>query len=622
MKPFILLCCQISLFWGGTVFCFAQNSSLDGLKKQLKQNPAKDSILMELAQANKLMGTYWQTIQPSEAINYFKQSLETYKEAGNKEEVVQIHQMIATAYYYLNDYDKQLFHLKKALQDALGLDNAELEINILYQIMKAYCYLNNYELAWEYSLLALQESHNHDQCMLDKIMIVQAEIEFQKGNYQTSLELNQNILAHVPDDGPAQVKITCLCNTAACLIELKRYNYARMMLEKCTAISHPDDDTLDNYRILQLMIVLDSKTGDYVNAFRRQRQLEQLTAKKYSLEQVQKTLDAVLQAEIQQLNKKMAYLKSVYLKQNNQVAKTNSILIILIVVACGGSFFIVLLIHSLKKFKLEKIRFTDDHTMLIEKQNNILIKYKSLWQKKESLKGINNNLVASNRSKTELFKAISHDLQMPLIQLQHLLTNLMTDVSEEQFRQATAGLTCMVGDISLLLENLLQWSKYQSQGIHAKRQYTEVTALINEIMGLQKYCAAEKKIDLSNTLQQKIFVYADEEMVKSLLKTILQNIVKLSEPDATIVISGNKDKQNGWLQINYTGQMPLKQTFLQQSQAVDYESETTELGKAIIFGWMLCHTLMKANNGNIFAENISDDSFQVILRVPLEEIRI
>ena len=621
MKLNILRCWQTGFCFLVTLSCLAQNPSLDGLKHFLKQHPAKDSILVELAQANQQMGSCWQTVQPSEAIHYFKQSLEEYKEAGKKEEAVHVHQLIAASYYYLNDYEKQLFHLKRALQDALELNSAALEINLLHQISKVYCYLNNYESAMEFCLMALQESHNHNQWMLEEIMIGQAEIEFQKGNFQTSMELNNKALARVSEKEQKQLEMTCLCNIAGCLIELKRYNYARMILRKCMAISHPDDDS-DNYRALQLMTVVESKTGNFKTAFQLQRQLEQITAKKHSLEQLKKTSDTVLQAEMEQLNRKLTCLQTIYHEQNSQTAQTNTLLIVLIVAAGGGVFFFAIVKHSFKSLKLEKIQFTNEQTTIVEKQNSLSSKYQSLLQKKDTLQDINNSLTVLNRAKTELFKAISHDLQTPLIQLQQNLTHLMNGMSEDQFRQATAGLTNKVGDISLLLENLLQWSKFQSQGIQAKPQYTDLTALLNDVVDIQKYSAAEKKINLTNALDQRIFVYADEEMVKTLLKTILQNIVKLSEPDATIAISGNKDKQNGWLQINYTGQMPLKQTFLQQSQTANYGSKTTELGKAIILGWMLCRTLVKINNGSINVEDISDESFQVDLRFPLEGVKV
>ena len=617
MRLNILRTCQIVVWFLGTVSCLAQNTNLNGLKLKLN----KDSILVELAHANKLMGTCLQTFQPSEAIVYFRQSLEAYKEAGNKEEVTLLNQMIATAFFYMDEHDKQLSHLKKALQDALDLDNTELEINLLYKIAKAYCCLNNYDLAKEYLSMALQESNHHDQWMLEEIMIGQAEIEFQKGNYQSSIELSNEALSRVSEKEQIQAEIACLCNIAGCLIELKQYHEAQAILEKCLTMTHPDDDTLDNCKALQLMASLYYKTGNFEKAYLLQQQLEQITEQKHSLEQLQKTSDRLLDAEMQHLNMKLTYLESIYLEQNKQITKTNAILVVLVIFACGGIIFFTLTRNSFKNLKFEKIRFLNEQAVLFGRQKSISGKYQSTLQKKDSLQKKNHDLAVLDRTKSELFKAISNDLQMPLVQLQQKLSHLMIDIGEDQFRQATSGLTTVVGDLALLLENLLQWSKYQSQTINPKPRYTEITALVNDTVNYQKFSAAEKNIALSNALIHYIYVYVDEEMLKILLKTLVQNIVKLSESDAAIIISGDKDRQNGWLQINYTGQMPLKQTFLQQSQAVNYDSETSELGKAIILGWMLCQSLVKANNGKIIVEEISDEAFRVVLYFPLEEVK-
>lgn len=623
MKQNILHSCQIVLLMLCDISCLTQNPSFDGLKELLKQpHPANDSILTELAQTNQQMGTYWQTFQPSVAIYYFKQSLETYKKMEKKEKVIDVRQIIATTYYYLDEYDKQLFHLKKALQDALELDNPELVISIMYQITKAYYYLNDYESAMEYSLMSLQESHNHHQWMLDQIISEQAEIEFQKGNYHTSVELSRDVLARVREKGQKQMEITCLCNIAGCLIELKQYREARTILVKCLNMARSDDETFGHYKTLQLMSELESKTGNDANAFHRLRQSEQLTAKKFSPEQLQKSSDIVLQAEMQHLKTKLSQIQSVYLAQNKQIAIANTVLTVLIIISFGGIFFSALLVRSIKNFKIDKLRLTNEQITIIEKQNRISDKYHLLLQKKESLQQINESLTASKQSKTELFKAISHDLQTPLIHLQQNLTNLMTNIDEGQFRQSTEGLTNLVGNISLLLENLLLWSKCQSQITNVKPQYTEIILLVNDTIQHQKHIATEKKINIFNSLEQNIFIYADEEMVKCLIKTILQNIIKLSDPGATIVISGDMDKQNGWLQVSYTGQMTFKQTFLQQSQTAHYESETTELGKAVSLGWMLCRILVKVNKGIIRVDDISDESFHVILNFPLGEYKV
>ena len=518
----------------------------------------------------------------------------------------------------MDEYDKQLLHLKKALQDALGLDNIKLEISILYHISEVYLYMGNHELAEEYTLLALEDSRNHDNWMLDEIMTEQAEIELRKGNFQASIELSKDVLART-ENGQIQMEITGLCNMADCLIRLGQYREARAILEKCRAMTHPDTTTQGDYKMLQLIIALDSATGNFADAFANQRQLEKLTSKKYSPEQLQSASKEVLQAELQYLNTKMSDIRWSYETQKKKNAKVTGVLILLVFIVCGGILFISRFRNSYKKLQSEKAWLVDEQALVIEKQNRLSGKQQTLMHSKVLLQEAHRNLTVSNRSKTELFKAISHDLQIPLIRLQQNLTNLMTEISEDQFRQAASGLTIMVNDISLLLENLLQWSKYHSQNIRTKPQYCELIAIINNTIDLQKYNVAEKKIILSNDLYHNIFIYADEEMVKISLKTILQNIIKLSKPNATVTISGNKNDQDGWIKIAYAGQMPMKQIFLQQSQVESYGSESTELGKAISLGWMLCHTLINVNNGSIRVEDVSDESFNIILCFPLEE---
>jgi K+-sensing histidine kinase KdpD len=483
---------------------------------------------------NKEMGIGWQKIHPATALHYFKQSLEAYQKAGNKEEVVNINILIADAYFYMDDYEQQLVYLKKALLNVLELDNAKLEIRILLQLAEVYFHLNNLEMAEKYIQVALEESQNHDRWM------------------------------------PEEIRLTT---------------------------------------------VSDSTTGNFANTMVSRRQSEQRPSKQQSPEQIQQAADELRQAEWQFLNIQRLALQTTHQGQKKRSDQMNCLLVLLVLTACGGGFVLVRLGRSFRKTMPEKIRLMDDRQLLTEKKNSCSDRHQMLLQKKESLQKTCNDLTDLHRYKTELFKVISNDLHAPLIRLQQTLTHLITHVGEDRFWQVTAELTDSVGDISLLLENLLQWSKHHSQGIRAKPQNTEITALINDAVQQQKYAAAEKRIAISNALQQQVFVYADEDMVKSLLKNILQNIIKLSDADAEISISGDRDAQQGWLQINYTGQMPLKEAFIRQSYTGNYDAETTELGKAISLGWMLCRSLMKANSGDIRVEDVSCDSLKVVFHI-------
>ena len=596
-----------------SINCLAQNPQLDRLMEQLN-----DGDPAHLAQINKELGIYWQKIYPSEALYYFRQSLDAYKKIGNREEVIHINIMMADTYLSMEEYDKQLFHLKKALQDVLDLDRPQLEISILYQIANVFFQLNNCEMAEEYSSLALQESRRHGRWMLNEIKMVQAKVEFCKGNYLISIELAKNVLANVHEKKLTQIEIDAMCHIGDCLIKLEKYDEAHTIIEKCLSVTDPEHDTLDYYKALQLMVQLDYQTEKFADAFAVQRLLEKVAERKNSLKQIQDLSEEVLQAEFSRLNAQWSSLQSTCQKQEKRESQMTYIFVLFILLACGELFFLVRFWFYFRKLKPKRIGLMEEQKLLEEKVNILSNKHQILLQNQETLKKTNSYLTALNRYKTELFEEISRDLQAPLVRLQQNLANLMTDITEDQFKQVTAGLTNMVGDVSLLLENLLQWSKYQSQGIRAKPQYTDITALVNDALDQQKYSAAEKKIVISNALQHHLFVYADEDMVKGLLKIILQNIIKLSDPNAAISLSGNLDKQYGYFQVNYTGQMPLKHIFIQQFHSDGYGAEQTEIGKAISFGWMLCRALMEANYGNIRIEDVSNESLNIILNFPLE----
>ncbi len=639
-----------------TALSLAQNSRLDHLMLQLAQHPDKDTtwaniiahvaisyrevnkdsmfryceILLneaqqnrddsQLAQANLLMGMHWMDIYPEKALNYLLPAHDIYLNLGNLEKAVSVNAEIASVYHYVKDYDKQLFYLKKALQDVLELNNKNLEISLLYHISCAYFCLKNYELAEEYSFIAMQESNNNHQYMLPLIKVMQADIEFQKGNYARSINLNQDVLEGIQGQNSSSLEVICCNNIAKCYMELKQYPKAYQMLEKVFRKLDPKKDVDDYYASMQLLVTLDTLRGDFKHAFKIQREIEQLKPYIFSLEQYRNDESKLMRSAMQEMNMELSGLGSVYQQQYSKSAAMNILIVVLIFAIIGGITMVIRLWRSLRTYRQRQNELQNTREAIIEKRDKIKSNYEEMSEKISTLKKTYHRLNQSDVAKTELFKTISHDLQSPLIQLQHNLMDLMlTDVNEQQFRQATGELTNTVGDISLLLENLLQWSKYQSQDIQVKPQYIEIISLIDDALNQQKYAAAEKNIILSNTIEHRLYVYADEEIVKCSLKTILQNTMKLSDANARITIAGDKNEKNGWIRMNYQGHMPLKDTYVQLFQTDGYDSELSELGKAISLGWMLCRTLMKANNGSLQMNNISKDSFDICLFLPLEE---
>ncbi len=646
----------ILLWYAFTAFCFARNAELEDLSQQLNRHQEVDTVRADImikmikgydlidkdsmfrycnllfneaqqsknsllqARANTMMGMYWQKIQPGKALDYYRQSYDIYKKTDDKKAMAEVNRSISVIYNYMNDYDKQLFYLKRALQEALECGDKKIEILILHNISGAYFYLKNYELAEEYSLMALRESRNNGNYISDPIMVSQAGIEFQKGNYKRAIELSEDILNRARKKGQTQIETVCLKNIAECLIKTERYREARLMLAQCFQKTDPETDMPGYVDNLQLLVMLDSATGNFKQAFLSQREIERLTEQIHSLDQIRNNSEKALQIELQDMQAQDLQLRSIYEEKENQYAKMNIFVIILIIVTSAGIFLFVRLRRSSEKLRREESRLREKREDISEKKNKLISDNQDLRQKKIDLAETHHSLDQSDRSKTELFKTMSDDLRSPLIRLKQDLVELMAaDMSEDRFRRAVGELTDNVGNISLLLENLLQWSKIQSQGVRTTTQYTEMIMLVDDAFGHHKYGAAEKNITLSNAMKHRLYVYADEETIKGILKTLLQNMIRLSGNNAVITVSGDKNEQYGRIRINYQGQMPLKTMFLQLYETNDYGSDRSEIGKAVTLGWMLCRTLIETNNGYIRTEDISEESFNVDLYLPLEE---
>jgi signal transduction histidine kinase len=636
--------------------CFAQTAGMDSLLARLQRYPEQtvermrilsqiaeayqtvnldsmfrycDMLLHEAqkgnsgqqqAHANVMMGKYWNSVQPEKALDYLLQACEFYQKTDDKEMLADASSQAALSYYLMGMYSHQINYLTKALHEILGTDNnKKLEIDILHDISVAYLHLGNYELAGEFTFLAIRESRNHDNWMLNEIVVAQAAIEYKKGNYTQAVKLGEENLKRIRKQGQAQLEAECLLNIAECRMMMGQYHEARHVLEQCRPKAEAQRKSSIYRAYLELSVGLDTITGHFAQAFNTQKEINRITAEKYSQERLQDNAEKALQEELQDMDRQLLILEAAK-KQVTQSSAMNILIIALIIAASGGITLTVWAKRSLGKLNREKEQLLADKQKIADKKEKLLHNHHSLKQKQNLLQETHGRMEQSDRAKTELFKTISNDLQHPLVALQQDLTDMIASgISEEQFRESTAKLTASVGDLSLLLENLLQWSKCQSQGIQTRFQYIELMMLVNDLFSQQKYSALEKNILLSNMMEHHSYVYADEDTVKLLLKAILQNTVKLSDSRATVTFHGYRDNTYGYLRIGYRGSMPLKNTYMRLFYIDNYGSEKTELNKAISLGWMLCHELIKANNGNIRIEDTGRDSFDIHLSLPLDE---
>ncbi|MDR0815477.1 MAG: hypothetical protein LBN37_06980, partial [Bacteroidales bacterium] len=155
---------------------------------------------------------------------------------------------------------------------------------------------------------------------------------------------------------------------------------------------------------------------------------------------------------------------------------------------------IVVLIGVSKKSQYDNL-LAKKKQLLIQQKAQALQKYEALEAQLFLALREHDRLELTHRTKTQLFQVISGDVGNPLILLKKKLAALLVeDIEDTRFKAEVIELSQMVSDMSLLLENLLQWSKYQAQAQRPNPQPNDLSALVQESVNALKFAAADKRI--------------------------------------------------------------------------------------------------------------------------------
>jgi len=134
-----------------------------------------------------------------------------------------------------------------------------------------------------------------------------------------------------------------------------------------------------------------------------------------------------------------------------------------------------------------------------------------------------------NDEKDKLFSIISHDLNAPLSSVKQYLELLRaTELDAPERQNIEKSLASSLRDAKILLNNLLLWAKNQMQLNYVQLEAVDFPKLLTETVKLFKLRAEEKKITINIDMASDIYVKADQNMLKVVLRNLLNNALKFS----------------------------------------------------------------------------------------------
>ena len=149
-------------------------------------------------------------------------------------------------------------------------------------------------------------------------------------------------------------------------------------------------------------------------------------------------------------------------------------------------------------------------------------------------------LSKSNAAKDRLFSIIAHDLRGPMGALASSLELLTTSpevFTEDELHRMLLRMKESSQSTYSLLENLLAWARSNQGSLVPRPREIDVAALIRNVLPLFDYILREKEIRVQLKCDEVPAAFADEEMVRTVVRNLVSNACKFTPEGGTVTAS-------------------------------------------------------------------------------------
>ena len=224
-----------------------------------------------------------------------------------------------------------------------------------------------------------------------------------------------------------------------------------------------------------------------------------------------------------------------------------------------------------------------------------------------------------NKAKDRLFSIIAHDLRSPFTGLIGFSDYLVEDIEEltsDEIKTYAKKINEASKNIYNLLENLLEWSRIERGSITPEFEEFDINAVIESAIYILRANASNKEITIVNNIDKALYVYADQNMVSSVIRNILSNAIKFTYTGKSIYIYGSKEAEYIEIKVRDEGKGMDEKT---RSMLFDPMLHVSELGtrneKGSGLGLIICKELIEKNGGKISCESEPEKGSTFIVRL-------
>ncbi|PKL81235.1 MAG: hypothetical protein CVV25_00380 [Ignavibacteriae bacterium HGW-Ignavibacteriae-4] len=547
------------------------------LRRKYNINPLNDDFLDQLAKVYTAMGQF------DKALDYHRRALSIFENQKNldskskKSIIAQYYLKIGLVYYMKNNYNKSLDYYNQAL-DLIGNANDEASLkgkSIIY---------NN--MALNYKSL---------------------------GSVEKSLDIIKKSEAIINKIGLDNYEFYTLTSFSEIYSKLNKFEEAEKYLLKAIEIAKKEENSNDEKNSIYLLYELYKKFNRFESALNTYQNFKNMSDSLINLEMTDKLVEFQTVYEMEKRNQENEALKTANRLQREKAELERQSFIL----TSLFSLLVIVVLMVLFYFRKRATNVLVVSNITIEGQNARLLELNENLRKSES------TLRHSNTTKDKFISIIAHDLKNPMHSIgfsADLMLNYFDNLNDDKKKDHLKGIYKTSNHAYDLLENLLHWAMAQSKSMNYEPDDINVGEIIKDVVDLSFGSAENKNVGIINNINTPYKVYADRNMIETVVRNLLSNSIKFSNENGTIELSFYIVNEYAIIEIKDNGigipEKSLEKLFKIEEQ-ISTPGTMKESGTGL--GLLLCKEFVNINRGDIWVESIYGQGATFKFTVPMNK---
>lgn len=201
-----------------------------------------------------------------------------------------------------------------------------------------------------------------------------------------------------------------------------------------------------------------------------------------------------------------------------------------------------------------------------------------------------------NNTRDMVLSVITHDLKSPLLAFKMITGNSLKQLNELKYEKLKGNLNELhthSTEMYEFLKYLSDWLKSQRGSLVFVPTTFDLSIILKDVLSLFNMSINQKELRIENLIPDSTKVFADKDMIKTVLRNLISNAIKFSKHNDIVTISLKNSKNKVVIAVSDNG-IGIPE---------DQRDKIFSINENKGLGLIICKEFVQKNNGKIWIED-------------------